>query len=71
VFKSLVRKKVIKDVVNSSVQNQLLKLGYNNKVSTITYRAIKKVLKFNVLIFLILKMGIEYKIVVILTMIIV
>jgi hypothetical protein len=57
--------------VHSGVQNQLVKLGYNNMISAITSKTLKSILKFNVLKYIFLKMGLEYKVVVILIIIIV
>jgi hypothetical protein len=63
-------KKVISnDAITSSAQNQLIKYSLNNIVSTITYRVVKRILKFNVLKFIFLKMGLHYKLLVILVII--
>jgi hypothetical protein len=68
-FKGYFTKKVINDTIYNSAQSQLIKYSYNNIVSTITYRVVKQILKFNVLKFIFLKMGIEYKLVVVLILI--
>jgi hypothetical protein len=62
-------KKVINDTIYNSAQSQIIKYSYNNIVSTITYRVVKQILKFNVLKFIFLKMGLNYKLVVILVLI--
>jgi hypothetical protein len=49
VFKGYFTKKVINDTIYNSAQSQLIKYSYNNIVSTITYRVVKQILKFNVL----------------------
>jgi hypothetical protein len=64
-FKGCYTKKVINDTIYNSAQSQIIKYSYNNIVSTITYRVVKQILKFNVLKFIFLKMGIEYKLVVV------
>jgi hypothetical protein len=56
--------------VKSSAVKQVVKYSYNNIVSTVTYRVIKKILRFNVLQFK-KKIGLNYKVVVILIIIIV
>jgi hypothetical protein len=68
-FKGMFNKKVIHDAISTSAQNQLIKHTYNNIVSTITYRVVKQILKFNVLKYIFLKMGIEYKLVIVLILI--
>jgi hypothetical protein len=68
-FKGYYTKKVINDTIFNSAQSQLIKYSYNNIVSTITYRVVKQILKFNVLKFIFLKMGMEYKLVVVLILI--
>jgi hypothetical protein len=61
-FKGYYTKKVINDTIYNSAQSQLIKYSYNNIVSTITFRVVKR-------IFIFLKMGIEYKLVVVLILI--
>jgi hypothetical protein len=68
-FKGYFTKKVINDTIYNSVQNQIIKHTYSNIVSTITYRVVKQILKFNVLKYIFLKMGLEYKLVVVLILI--
>jgi hypothetical protein len=68
-FKGYYTKKVINDTIYNSAKSQLIKYSYNNIVSTITYRVVKQILKFKVLKFIFLKMGIEYKLVVVLILI--
>jgi hypothetical protein len=65
-FKGYYTKKLINDTIYNSVQNQIIKHTYSNIVSTITYRVVKQILKFNVLKCIFLKMGLEYKLVVVL-----
>jgi hypothetical protein len=69
VLKGYYTKNVINDTIYNSAQSQIIKNSYNNIVSTITYRVVKQILKFNVLKFIFLKMGIEYKLVVVLILI--
>jgi hypothetical protein len=68
-FKGYFSKKVINDTIYNSAQSQIIKYSYNNILSTITYRVVKQILKFNVLKFIFLKMGIEVKLVVVLILI--
>jgi hypothetical protein len=68
-FKGYFTKKVINDTIYNSAQSQLIKYSYNNIVSTITYRVVKQILKFNVLKFIFMEMGLNYKLVVILVLI--
>jgi hypothetical protein len=69
-FKGYFTKTVINDTIYNSVQTQIIKHTYSNIVSTITYRVVKQILKFNVLKYLFLKMGLlEYKLVVVLILI--
>jgi hypothetical protein len=68
-FKGYFTKKVINDTIYNSAQSQIIKYSYNNIVSTITYRVVKQILKFNVLKFIFLKMGLDYKLVIILVLI--
>jgi hypothetical protein len=68
-FKGYYTKKVINDTIYNSAQSQIIRYSYNNIVSTITYRVVKQILKFNVFKFIFLKMGIEYKLVVVLILI--
>jgi hypothetical protein len=68
-LKAILLKKLIHDTSYNSAQSQLIKYSYNNVISTITYRVVKQILKFNVLKFIFLKMGLHYKLVVVLILI--
>jgi hypothetical protein len=65
-FKGYFTKKVISDTIYKSVQTQIIKHTYSNIVSTITYRVVKQILKFIYFKYIFLKIGLEYKLVVVL-----
>jgi hypothetical protein len=47
----------------------IIKYSYNNIVSTITYRVVKQILKFNILKFIFMEMYLNYKLVIVLILI--
>lgn len=57
------------DIVRSKIENKLSIYIYNNIVSVITHKFIKKILEYNIVQYLFVQIGWEYKILLIIILI--